>query len=622
MNNNDFTELKIDDIIGKIHDEVLARKPQKSVIPMQASAEHPKNYEVPPRKTGLSVRDFMNYHDDEFVRYGYRMILKREPDAKGFGYFLTALRSAQMSKCEVLGRLRYSPEGKAANVKIKGLLPRFILNSSYRIPVLGYAVQMAVLLARLPRVIKNMREHEAFTDARFTQQASTFNKTSSELNKADKEISMKITAVDNTLAESARTNTRQAGELRNAISIKADKQAVIELEKELDKKTSAQTRQIDAVKDTLKEEIASKAEKDDVNRVLEKLTFKADAGEVDEIRQELSYKAGIIDIKQVREEIAVKADIANVQEVTAEIEEKLVTNNDHIIAIKNELHNRASAKDMLALKEQIQDIFSRINESKLNIISQQKSLALLLNEASKKTLSTSKTSVEHASAPAEDEHLLDALYVSFEEMFRGSTDIIKERQKFYLQFISNIFGTEKNLGIIDLGSGRGEWLELLKETGYRAKGIDLNNVMIQQCHERGLDAEEDDILHYLQSQKQESINIITGFHIVEHLPFKTLVAVLDESFRILKRGGVVIFETPNPENIIVGSCTFYLDPSHNRPIPPDTLKFLAERRGFSRVEIHKMNPLNYVPESNDEILKHIAFRFNMSQDFSLIAVKP
>jgi len=144
--------------------------------------------------------------------------------------------------------------------------------------------------------------------------------------------------------------------------------------------------------------------------------------------------------------------------------------------------------------------------------------------------------------------------------------------------------------------------------------------MVQQCRDRGFDVQESDALEYLKKLDPNSLGVITGFHIIEHLPLRTLISLFDESLRALMPGGMVIFETPNPENIIVGSCNFYYDPTHIRPIPPDVLQFLAETRGFVKTEILRLHPLNFISETDKRIDK-IVERFNKELDYSVIGYK-
>lgn len=117
---------------------------------------------------------------------------------------------------------------------------------------------------------------------------------------------------------------------------------------------------------------------------------------------------------------------------------------------------------------------------------------------------------------------LDALYVALEDRFRGSREEIKERFREYLPYV------KENAPAIDLGCGRGEWLELLTENGIEARGVDNNLLQIEQCRARGLDVVEQDVFAYLQSIPDESAGAVTGFHIIEHLSFNALITLLNE----------------------------------------------------------------------------------------------
>ncbi len=114
---------------------------------------------------------------------------------------------------------------------------------------------------------------------------------------------------------------------------------------------------------------------------------------------------------------------------------------------------------------------------------------------------------------------------------------------------------------------------------------------------------------------------MTAFHIVEHLEINALLALVREAYRVVRPGGVVVFETPNPENVVVGSCSFYHDPTHRRPIPPPTLSFYLRHAGFSNVTVTSLAPLNLVQGPVDDALKPIVDRFNMGQDYAAIGYK-
>jgi SAM-dependent methyltransferase len=179
---------------------------------------------------------------------------------------------------------------------------------------------------------------------------------------------------------------------------------------------------------------------------------------------------------------------------------------------------------------------------------------------------------------------LDRLYVSLEDRFRGTREEIKERFREYLPYVKD------SAPLIDIGCGRGEWLELLVENGIQARGVDSNKLQSQQCRARSLDVTNEDLFDYLRSVPDESAGAVTGFHIIEHLSFNALIALLNEAIRVLRPGGVVIFETPNPENIVVGSNYFYIDPTHRHPLPIELMEFLFKNRGLAEVTVLPLHP--------------------------------
>ncbi|MCG9065121.1 methyltransferase domain-containing protein [Laribacter hongkongensis] len=218
--------------------------------------------------------------------------------------------------------------------------------------------------------------------------------------------------------------------------------------------------------------------------------------------------------------------------------------------------------------------------------------------------------------------LLDRYYVDFENAFRGERDDIKLRQRPYLGFLEEAGLTEED-NILDVGCGRGEWLELLGENGYSAYGLDLNSHMVRLCCERGLKVKLGDVIAHLDSLPRESLGAVTGFQLIEHLGFKQLLRLFDAALRVLKPNGLIIFETPNPENLQVGAYTFYNDPTHRNPIPPAVAAFIAKQCGFSKTHIERVNPYPDSARMDEEspIGREYNRLFCCAQDYALIGWK-
>jgi 2-polyprenyl-3-methyl-5-hydroxy-6-metoxy-1,4-benzoquinol methylase len=177
-------------------------------------------------------------------------------------------------------------------------------------------------------------------------------------------------------------------------------------------------------------------------------------------------------------------------------------------------------------------------------------------------------------------------YAWFAERFRGDEHEIKERQRIYLQY----FQGKEN--ILDIGCGRGEFLELLRESGIKAGGVDLDRDMVLLCHEKGLDVVMDDAFAHLLARPDESIDGVFAAQVIEHLHPRRVIELVKLCYRKLVPGGILILETPNPKCLMIFADTFYKDPSHVQPAHPDTMQFLFEATGFHEVELRFSAPVD------------------------------
>lgn len=213
----------------------------------------------------------------------------------------------------------------------------------------------------------------------------------------------------------------------------------------------------------------------------------------------------------------------------------------------------------------------------------------------------------------------NGFYRAFEDRYRGSRELILSRLRNYLPLIEPLKQLNPSQSAGDLGCGRGEWLELLREVGFSTKGVDLDDGMLTACREAGLDVAKMDAVEFLRELPNSSQVIVTGFHIAEHLPFATLHNLLREVVRVLCPGGVLILETPNPENISVATSSFYLDPTHQRPIPPGLLSFMFEWAGLARARIIRLYQPNRTPKADECTMSDVLF--GVSPDYAVFGQK-
>ena len=177
-------------------------------------------------------------------------------------------------------------------------------------------------------------------------------------------------------------------------------------------------------------------------------------------------------------------------------------------------------------------------------------------------------------------------YFGFEERFRGSEQDIKERQRVYLAY----FQGQEN--ILDIGCGRGEFLELLRKAGIKAIGVDTDLDMVLYCREKGLDIVQEDAFVYLETLPDTSLGGIFAAQVIEHLEPGRVIELVKLCYRKLRSGGVLILETPNPKCLMVFAASFYMDFSHIRPLHPEAMRFLLASAGFQDIELKYAGPVD------------------------------
>ncbi|MEI8187478.1 MAG: methyltransferase domain-containing protein [Candidatus Saccharibacteria bacterium] len=269
-------------------------------------------------------------------------------------------------------------------------------------------------------------------------------------------------------------------------------------------------------------------------------------------------------------------------------------------------------KIQASLEESIQSIQNNMDSTNKLLSFIEKNINIPGN-----TEDTKKTVINDSPLFA-DNHLLDLFYSNFEDKFRGEEKIIKDNLRVYLPYLKETKVDFSQNPVLDIGSGRGEMISLLKDNGIDSLGLDINMDMVNRANKKGLTTKQGDAISFLEDSKNQSYGAITGFHIAEHIPFPLLLKIFKEAHRCLVRNGIVIFETPNPENLTVGSTTFYLDPSHLKPLPPALLQHSLETSGFRNVEILRLHPSENKSNKSDDKLSNYIFG---PRDYAVIAKK-
>lgn len=220
-------------------------------------------------------------------------------------------------------------------------------------------------------------------------------------------------------------------------------------------------------------------------------------------------------------------------------------------------------------------------------------------------------------------------YFMFEHRFRGSREEVKERQRLYLDIFIG------KSPILDIGCGRGEFVELLLKRGHEVKGIDVNADMVADCQERNLPVLKADGISYLQSLPDDSLGGIFSAQVIEHLESEQIIRLISLAHSKLRPGGVLVTETVNPQVLYVYANQFYLDPSHQQPVHPRTLEFIFQQVGFNDTSFRFSSPVHdmWIPNlaidsgqiSNLGEFNRAVDRLNQllfgEQDYAVIGVK-
>jgi O-antigen chain-terminating methyltransferase len=175
--------------------------------------------------------------------------------------------------------------------------------------------------------------------------------------------------------------------------------------------------------------------------------------------------------------------------------------------------------------------------------------------------------------------------------------------------------------VLDIGCGRGEFLELMREAGVPARGIDSSLESIALCHEKGLPAEAADLFDYLRGLGEGELDGIFCAQVVEHLPPERLPEMIRLAASRLERNGVIVIETPNPDCLAIFATYFYLDPTHARPVPEKLLAFYLSEFGIGNLEVRRLEPAVDSMPSLAELPNTFREAFFGGLDYAIIGKK-
>jgi O-antigen chain-terminating methyltransferase len=304
-----------------------------------------------------------------------------------------------------------------------------------------------------------------------------------------------------------------------------------------------------------------------------------------------------------------------------------------IVSVKSQLAANPTAAEFETLKDEYAAALERLTElehlahTKFPRQEEErehlKSRLDLMTSAVQPILAREQRSVEQSLA-------LDSFYANLENRFRGDRAVIRARVEPYLATVREAGAGTAEAPVIDIGCGRGEWLEALRDNVLIGRGIDMNRVFIEACRGLGLEVIEGDAIDSLRAMHEGSAGAVTAMHVVEHLPFEHVITLLDEIRRVLRPGGLIVVETPNPENLSVAHHWFYMDPTHRNPLPPEVLRWMVEACGFDRARIERLTAareLNAPPLLQEDMpgassINAVLASLNAAPDYAIVARRP
>jgi len=289
-------------------------------------------------------------------------------------------------------------------------------------------------------------------------------------------------------------------------------------------------------------------------------------------------------------------------------------------------HRRALlARDVATLRQDLREEQRRLDEARAAIdlraeSSDLEDLANRLENASASHENAYRTlSSQIDQVRGRDPEIPADVLQRIEVHFRGKESGIKRHLETYLEHLPD----PERVGniAVDIGPGRGEWLGIAAAHGFDAVGIDNNPAVVDKAASLGHPIRLGEGIDQLRQMPTASCALISAFHVVEHIPFAHVLELVEEAHRVLTPGGVLILETPNPECLYVGACSFWNDPSHRAPLPPNLLEYLVASAGF-RTETLRMNPSMTEADMPEDKDSAVALRWMFgTQDYAVIGTR-
>lgn len=556
--------LTVDEIMAQVRHEVVRRggslpAPTEAAAPgpLMASRGSLVRWQASapriPVKREYVLSELLSFSDRDFLEVAYRALLRRAPDEEGLEHYLSLLRNGRASKVEVLATLRWSAEGEKEGVHVDGLLAPYLLQKWRRKPVVGPAIGWMQAIARLPWLF----DRQVVLDA---------------------------------------AHARESQELGRTFNIQADQveQRLAMLEARLE----ATNARLEATHANLE---AAGARQEDHGVQLE-----AHRANLEVTNARLDAHGANLQGNNAR----IEAQAANLQATNARLDDhaaNLQDNNTRLDAHAANLQGNnarlevtsANLEATSARLEGLPDVVPAVR-----LIAEQLerdgSEQAVINERVKESLTMFNDDllerVERRRKAHENRVEVDALLAAFEEAFHGDRAIVRSRYQPYVALFNSFGIGGRDTPVFDLASGRGEWLELLKELQLVAQGVDGNRLFAEICRGRGLQVEAGDAVEALAARAEGSVGAVTLMRSAGNMPLDRMIRILDQSARVLRPGGLVMLHGFDPSAPYIGMSG---ETGYHPSLPPETVRWLLEARGFYAARIVHPAPASATAQHYD-----------------------
>ena len=570
--------LSVDEIMAQVRNEVVRRGgslPEPTVAPMapmtlpsHASGLARWQPSAPriPVKREYVLSELLSLSDRDFVENAYRALLRRAPDEAGMAHYLERLRDGRSSKVEVLAGLRWSPEGEKEGVHVDGLLAPFLLQKWRRKPWVGPVLGWFQSFMRLSRV----SDRQSVLDAAQAREAQELGRI---VNLQAQQLEQRFARVESTLAVQEVSLAAQLEAERATTETFASQ--LQQLHTQISAQTAAQDSALAVAQARFQEVSDIDARSRSLGDQLGALSLRLDQfGDVAGRWQLFAEQVGVVSARL--------DSMGDVRLQTEALGHRLDTLTARVEA----------APDVVPVIRLLSERLERLSEQDAGLTRQ-------VNELDQAVQSLLALDVQAQEKSLE----MDALLAAFEDAFRGGRQAMRGRIEPYLELMRESGAGSLEAPILDLASGRGEWLELLKEHQLVGRGVDSNRLFVEACNGRGLQVTHGRAVDVLASLADASIGAVTLMREAEHLPLAGLVGILDHSLRVLRPGGLLLLHGFNSESMVLAASD---GDSRPKPLPPEVMRWLVEARGFYSVRIARPIPARDPAQANVSAPRHLS----------------